>query len=228
MFHRTVAFLLVACGSDAQTLVESPAATLPGRVGVEAGITVAFGDAVDVSGPEGLVLVGLGRGVEFRLALPDVVGLDVRRDPVRGLGDAAVGLKAEVGGVGGWRVAALAEVSVPTGSEAVGSGVASPLVLIVAGRDLGGVQVGVQAEGAWDRALRRVDGAAVALVSAGRGRLGAFAEAEAASSPEGVAVVAHGGVAVAVLPSQIDARAGTGLTDAAPPPFVGVGLRASL
>ena len=73
---------------------------------------------MDVSGPEALVLVGLGRGVEARIGFPDVVGLDLRGEPARGLGDAALGVKVETGRVAGWRTGVLAEVSLPPGPTA--------------------------------------------------------------------------------------------------------------
>ena len=179
---RAAALFLVAAGAAAQTLVESPDATPGGRLGLEAAVQVALDAAVDVSGPEALVLVGLGRGVEARIGFPDVVGLDLRGEPARGLGDAALGVKVETGRVAGWRTGVLAEVSLPTGSDGVGSGTAAPVVLLLAVCEVGRVEVGLMAEGTWNPVPGRADGGGGVLVSTAWGPLGAFAEALARRS----------------------------------------------
>ena len=226
---RAAALFLVAAGAVAQTLVESPDATPGGRLGLEAAVQVALDAAVDVSGPEALVLVGLGRGVEARIGLPDVVGLDLRGEPARGLGDAALGVKVETGGVSGWRTGVLAEVSLPTGSDGVGGGTATPVVLLLAAREVGRVEIGLMAEGAWNHRLGRADGGGGLLVSTDWGPLGVFAEALAGTSPTGAVGVLHQGLALALRPTlQFDARLGVGLTGAAPAVVAGAGLRATL
>ena len=226
---RAAALFLVAAGAAAQTLVESPDATPGGRLGLEAAVQVALDAAVDVSGPEALVLVGLGRGVEARIGFPDVVGLDLRGEPARGLGDAALGVKVETGRVAGWRTGVLAEVSLPTGSDGVGSGTATPVVLLLAAREVGRVEVSLMAEGTWNPVPGRADGGGGVLVSTAWGPLGAFAEALAGTSPDGAVGVLHQGLALTLRPTlQVDARLGIGLTEAAPAVVAGAGLRVTL
>lgn len=226
---RAAALFLVATSASSQTLVESPDAT-PGRhLGLEAAAQILLDDAVDVSGPEALVLVGLGRGVEARVGFPDMIGLDLRGEPARAFGDAALGVKVETGSVAGWRSGVLAEVSLPTGSDGVGSGAATPVVLLMAAREVGPVEVGLMTEGTWNHALGRVDGGGGVLVSTTWGRLGVFAEGLAGTSPDGPVGVVHQGLMLAVRPTlQVDARLGLGLTEAAPAAVAGVGVRAIL
>lgn len=86
-----------------------------------------------VSGPEALLRWGVARRLELRLALPDYVHTDDRS----GLGDAAVGLKAQLGPLrSGWDLAGIAAVSLPTGEDEFSSDGSDPSLVVTAGRPL--------------------------------------------------------------------------------------------
>ena len=143
-----------------------------------------------MSGPQALVGLGRGRGLEARIGLPDDRVADVGATGAGGFTAASVGAKLEVGAAGPWSFAAIAEVSVPLeDGDAV-----SPLAVLVAGRDLEGASLGGQVEVTWDRAADRVEvGATAVLGAALSGRVGAFVEAAAATTPGGPAVLAQTG-----------------------------------
>ena len=108
---------------------------------IETGLLVDYtergaDEIVTVAGPQALVRLGVAPGVEARLGLPDDQVLDVG------------GAKAELGAVGAWDLAAIAEASLPRGDDRF-SGAASPLAILVAGRDLGDLSLGTQAEVRW-------------------------------------------------------------------------------
>ena len=225
MFRFVLALLLGTSGARAQTFTES-ARTVSG-VQVEAGLGVATsGGQIDLNGPEGLVSWGALPGVEIRFGLPDYVAADIRGDHSGGVADAAVGLKAAVATAAGWSFGVLAELSVPLAE----GGAASPLLLLLAEREVGVFVVGAQAEALWDRALGRLDigSTALAQVPVG-GPFTVFGEVAANQTAGGVALALHSGTLWQVLRAlQLDVRVGAGLTDAAPAAFGGVGLRAGL
>lgn len=225
MFRAVVLLVVGASGVCAQTFTESARAAV--GVQVEAGAAVETnGEQVDLSGPEGLLLWGVRPGLELRFGLPDYVAADIRGDRTGGVADAAVGVKAEIATAAGWAFGVLAEVSVPLSD----GGAVSPLLLLLAEREVGSVTVGVQAEGLWDRALSRLDVGGVVLGQIPLGGLfAAFGEVAANQTAAGPVLALHNGYLWQVLPAlQLDVRVGTGLTDAAPTVFGGVGLRAAL
>ena len=182
---------------------------------------------VNVAGPQALLRVEVVPGVEARLGLPDYAVADVDASGSGGFTDPSVGAKVELGAVGPWAFAGIAEVSLPLGEDGF-SGAASPLALLVAGRDLGTLSLGTQAEVLWDRDTDRVEAGGTLVLGAGLSeRVGAFAEVAGGSSPDGAAGVVQVGSTVLLSPDvQLDAFLGAGATDPAPDVFGGVGFSA--
>jgi len=215
--------------TDRPDLTESPVAVQ--RLQLETGVVLTLedtglgGGSVDVAGPSALVRLPLAPGVEARLGLPDVVVTDIGGAGQSLVGDPTVGVKAELPAPAGWGLAAIAEVSLPLGDDDA-SGPASPLVILIAGRDAGALGLGGQAEVAWDRATDRVEVGGTAVVGFPlAGPLGGFAEAAAGTTPDGVAALVQTGVTLLLSPDlQFDAHLGAGLTDAAPDIVGGVGV----
>ena len=231
---RLLALLLVAAPATAQIVTDRPDRTeSPSAVAglqVETGVLVEYeedggAETVDVAGARALVRIGLVPGVEARVALPDYRVLDLGGDEVTGFTDPSVGAKAELGALSGWDLAALAEVSLPVGDDAF-SGAASPLVLLIAGRDLGGLSLGTQAETRWDRELDRVDVGGTFVVGIDlTDALGAFAEVAAETTPGDPAVVVQFGTTLLVTPDlQLDAFLGAGASGPTPDVLGGVGV----
>ncbi len=209
--------------TDRPDFTESAVAVPSGSAQVEAGLTLSDDDVLVVSGPEALVRVGIASGAEGRLGLPDYVALDGDG----GLADPSVGVKVELGRAAGWGLAAIAEVSLPLGEDGFGTESASPLVLLIAGRDVGAYSVGTQGEVAWGLDAERVDVGGTLVVGRGLGaRSGTFVEGAVGTVVDGpLAVLLHHGYTLLLTPTlQLDGRVGAGLTDSAPDLFGGVGL----
>lgn len=214
--------------TDRPDFTESAVTVSAGRAQIEAGVSFEVADtgagenAFGVSGPEALVRLRLAPGLEARLGLPDYRVADVTRSDGRGFTDLAVGAKVELARLAGWDVAAIAEIALPV--EAAGP--ASPLAILIAGRDLGAASLGTQVEVRWDRATDRTEVGGTAVVGTALSeRVGVFAEVAAGTTPDGTAVLAHTGATLLLSRDlQLDAHGGLGLTAAAPDGFGGVGL----
>ena len=217
--------------TDRPDLTESTEAV--SGVQLETGLLIEADDrgagngSLDVSGPQALVRVGVVPGVEVRLGLPDYVVVGADAEGLGGFSDPSVGAKVELGTVGPWAFAGIAEVSLPLGDDGF-SGAASPLALLVAGRDLGTLALGTQAEALWDRNTDRVEVGGTLVLGAGlTERVGAFAEIAGGSTPDGGAVVVQVGSTLLLSPDvQLDAFLGAGATDPAPDVFGGIGFSA--
>ena len=217
--------------TDRPDLTESTEAVL--GIQIETGLLVNVegrepdGNTFGIAGPQALLRVGVLPGVEARLGLPDYAVADVDLGGTGGFTDPSIGAKVELGAVGPWAFAGIAEVSLPLGDNGF-SGAASPLALLVAGRDLGALSLGTQAEVLWDRDTDRVEAGGTLVLGAGLSdSAGAFAEIAGGSTPDGAAVVVQAGSTVLLSPDvQLDAFLGAGVTDPAPDVFGGVGFSA--
>ena len=238
--------LLLAVSSGLALLAAFPAAAQPiatdrpdftentqvvgrGRVQVEAGATVTFAGAAgvearalsesltDLTGPEALVRIGVGRGVEGRLVLPDLSSAGPAS-----LAGASVGVKAVLGTFAGLDATSIVDVSRSEGRRA------SPRAVLILGRDIGAaLSAGGQVEVAFDPDADRVLAAATLVGGlALSGRVGTFAEVAVSGLPEGrAAVVLHHGYTLAVGEAlQLDVHGGAGLTATAPDVSIGAGL----
>lgn len=222
----TVVWAQTPLVTDRPDFTESAVVVPRGRTQIEMGLSATRAGAEtdgEVSGPEALVRAGVVRGVEVRVGLPDYVG--VGRDD-GGFGDPSLGVKIEVGRLGAWDVATILETSVPLGERPFGDAPASPLGLLVLGRDLGALSLGTQGEVLWDRASDRVEAGATAVVGVPLTEAAsAFFEVAAGSTPDGADARVHvGGTLLLSATVQLDARLGAGLTEAAPGVFGGVGV----
>ncbi|WP_420455254.1 transporter [Rubrivirga sp.] len=236
MFRLALA-LLLASPAAAQIVTDRPDLTesteAVRRLQVESGLLLdvedsgSGGGSPDLSGPQALVRVPVVAGVEVRLGLPDYRVEDVANRNVDGLTDPSVGAKVELGAAGPWALAAIAEVSLPLGDAAF-SGAASPLAILVAGRDAGAFSLGTQAEVRWDRDADRVEvGGTFVVGTSVSEAVGVFVEAAAGTTPGDPAVLAQTGATLLLSPDvQLDAALGLGLTEPAPDVFAGVGVSA--
>ena len=230
LFLAPCAALAQPIATDRPDFTESTQVVAFGRVQIEAGATATF-DApaaaaaaraaseslTDLTGPEALVRVGVGRGVEGRLVLPDRSSVGPAS-----LSGASVGIKAALGTVAGVDAATILDVSVSDGRRP------SPRVVVMLGRSVGArASVGGQVEAGYDPDARRVLPAATlvgGLVLGGP--VATFAEVAVSAVTEGrAAVVLHHGYTLAVGETlQLDVHGGVGVTRTAPDVFVGAGV----
>lgn len=219
---RVLILLLFASPLQAQVVTEGAAVTSGGRMSVEAAVTVTDEPGMVLSGPEALVRVGLGRGVEARAGLPDYrrSGRELGGD---GFSAPSLGLGLEVGAWGRWAAALVTTLSMP-----LDGGPVSPLGVLAV--EYGGaVTVGAHLEGVWDRAEARVEtGAALLVIAPVAGPVSAFGEVSTATQPDGRATVLMGGAIVPPAPwIEVEARVGVGLGAPAPRAFGGLAARAT-
>ena len=228
--------LLAAPAVQAQDLVtdrpdftESPVAVPLGSVQIEAGGTLTLeGDATEYAGPETLVRWSFLPGAEVRVGLPDYRAVRAGGATVDGVTDGALGVKVELATLAGWDLGFIGEASVPLGDDAVGSTVVSPLAILIAGRDLGAVSLGTQAEARWNRETDTAEFAATAVVGTEIvPGLGTFGELFGELVEDRLGLLGHAGLTYRVAPFvQLDVHAGVGLTEAAPDALLGVGASA--
>ena len=237
MFHLPIALVcpVLAAGAQAQIVTDRPDLTestaAVARLQVETGLLLEVEGSADggrahaVSGPLALVRVPLAAGVEGRVGLPDYRVERAAGQSAGAFGDPSVGAKVELGAVGPRALAAIAEVSLPLG-DGEPSGRASPLGLLVAGRELGPVSLGTQAEVLWDRGAGRVEVGGTFVVGTGLSeRVGAFAEVAAGTAAGALSALAQTGLTLLLRDDlQFDAALGVGLTDPAPDAFGGLGV----
>ena len=119
------AALLIAGSAFGQIATDRPAVT-DSSVVVPAGTIQAengFADTVSqgqrtYDGPETWVRIGVAPKTELRLIAPDYFGLP---GPGSGFGDFAIGLKQQLGPVGGFDASLVLTLSLPTGAPAISS-----------------------------------------------------------------------------------------------------------
>jgi hypothetical protein len=235
MFPRLILLLLpvlVVASADAQPLLglitdrpdftESGVVVPLGHVQAELGVTSEWAnDSLLASGPELLVRWTPLNRFELRVGVPNYV----TGDRTSGFGDASLGAKAQLGPVGAWDVAAIIETSVPIGEDSLSSNCFDPLVLLIAGRDIGPVSLGAQAEASWTEPGLGSGGTLVVGLGLSE-RVGAFLELAVSNEAEAGAVVfLHHGYTLFATPTlQFDLHGALGLTDASPEFLLGAGL----
>lgn len=197
---------------------------------LESGFTWEHGSGVKTfSGPEALLRYGWRSRTEFRLGLPDYVRASNGRTR-SGFADTYLGLKQQLGPLGGWDLSLIPAVTVPTGSGGFGTGSIDPEVVATWARDLGGPwSIG----GGFGFFWTREDGSRpmtfLTTVAVGRdlgGRWGSFFE-WAAEFPNGggdVHLLHHGYTYALTSTSQADLHFGFGISRAAPDFFIGAGF----
>ena len=223
--------------TDRPDFTES-AVTVPGRsLQLESGYTFTrAGDADEHALGEILLRIGVIHGLEARLGVNSHTWVESIGDDVAGFEDPSLGLKwvlSEEGPSGGGLASALLlATSVPVGDGDLGEEEWQPELKLAASRGLtGALALAANVGYAYpSEDGRRFDQGSASL-SLGIGlseRWGAYLEGFTIfpSGPSGDdEVVANGGLTFLVHPLlQLDARAGGGLTHAAPDFFVGVGV----
>ena len=220
--------------TDRPDFTESAVVVPRGSFQVEGGLTWerSADDIRTASGPELLIRWGLIRRMELRIGLPDYVDLR-NNENESGFGDSSIGTKLELGPIGGgWGLASIVSVSLPTGDAGFSSDDWDPALLIAAARDLGGAwSLGSQVfaesvtrvgdrEFVWGGTV--VFGATVGSQSA----TGGFLELAATFPEEGIASVSihHGYTHLLTETLQLDIHGGAGLTESAPDLFIGAGM----
>lgn len=242
---RTLAGLLIVCATslsaqgppelitDRPDFTESAVVVPLNSVQLEAGMTytdVGHGFSV-LSGPEALIRWTAAPRFELRFGLPDHIDVSGGSDP-SGLGDSSIGIKYQFGPFGDWDVAAIAELSLPTGDREFTSDEYDPTLILIGGTDLNqnwsfGTQIGASwATEDGDRELGW--GATAVLGYALSDRWGTFFEVATDIPEEGSAATQfHTGLTFAADDEfQIDVHGGFGLSDAAPDWFIGAGFAA--
>ena len=228
--------------TDRPDFTESASVPGDGRIQVEGGWTVeGDGEARAHSLGELLVRIGIGERFEARIEPLTWIAVDggeetVDPDDLDGLDDAGIGLKAMLfdGGPPGVPAAALlVGTTIPTGDDEIGEEGWQPEARLALGWDLSELW-SLGANAGWGRPEEggeRFDQAlgSVALGRAIGERLGAFLVlyglAPAGADGDDDAAYLDGGLTLAFGPdSQLDARAGAGLTATAADWFFGLGF----
>lgn len=215
--------------SDRPDFTESSITVPRGRLQIETGFT--WEDSPDgsrlLSGSELLLRYGVGEHTELRFIAPDYVWQRGRRR-ASGWGDAAVGIKQELGSAGLWDFAVIAHATLPTRSE-FSTGRVDPEVAFTWFRELderwsvSGLLGFFYPTDGDDRNFTFVP--TVSFGYALSDRWGAFLE-WAAEFPErgGQVHLLHHGYTYALSDrQQLDVHFGFGLTRAAPDFFIGGG-----
>lgn len=213
--------------TDRPDFTESAAVVDRGRTQIESGYTFTRSADIDQHAlGEVLVRVGLGGGLELRLAPNSYAWVEGPDGDVDGFEDAGIGLKWLLADGDPGAAALLAGTSVPTGGDAFGAEGWQPEVTLALARGAVGANLG------WGWADTGEGRRHTGLVSLAVGlplgeRLGVFLEsyAIAAEGAGGEEAYADAGLTRLLSPDlQLDARVGMGLNDRAVDWFVGVGL----
>jgi Putative MetA-pathway of phenol degradation len=214
--------------TDRPDFTESGVSVPVGKVQVEGGIGWANQASVGgVSLPDMLIRIGIVRGLEVRLGVPDYQSSEF----LEGYGNASLGGKLDINNlIAGWETAVIAMLELPTGAEGVGSEHASGEVILAGGTDINSVyslgsQVMVGVTGTDDGA-DFVFGGTVVVGRSITEALGSFLElATLIHDTDGTAVLLHGGLTYVLRNNlQLDFHGAVGLTADSPDSLIGAGF----
>lgn len=217
--------------TDRPSVTESSVVVPRGALQIENGL-----QATDNAGqwtldlPESFLRYGLLQNTELRFAVPDYfLHLPVGGSSASGFGDVAVGVKQQLGPLGGFNLSVIPFVSLPTGARGISSGGHDPGVQLPWSRALTpDWTVAGQLAAYWpseDGTRNYTSELTLLLDRQLSAPWDAFIE-YAADIPQrgGSRQVLHVGTAYKLAPHhQLDFHAGLGLTHAAPRSFLGVG-----
>ncbi|HET6341540.1 MAG TPA: transporter [Gemmatimonadota bacterium] len=221
--------------TDRPDFTESALTVPSGHVQLESGYTFTHTEGGDEHAlGEALLRVGVLDRLEARIGLGSYAWVEAPGDDPSGFEDPSLGLKVVLAReeTAGLAAALLAETTVPVGDDELGEDDWQPEIRLAVSRDLSDV-LALAANLGIARASQEGEGfdQKVASLSLGIGlgdRWGAYAETYGnfpAGLEEDDEGVLNGGLTFLVRPLlQLDARAGAGVTDAAPDFFAGVGL----
>ena len=222
--------------TDRPDFTESAVTVPPGDIQFESGYTLTRTDNTDEHAlGEVLLRIGIVPRLEARVGLESHTWVEAPGEDRAGFEDPTLGLKvrlSEETEAGDIAAAFLAGTTVPVGDDDLGEDEWQPGVALAASRSVaGGLSLGGNLGYAYaSRDAERFDqgSASLALGIEITESWGAYVETFAIfpGDPSGDdEAVVNGGVTFLVQPLfQLDARAGAGLTGAAPDFFVGVGL----
>jgi hypothetical protein len=221
----------VTLTTDRPAVTEASVVVPAGALQIENGVLVtdALGhDTLDL--PESDVRYGLLDRTELRLTLPDYYrNLPAGSGTTSGFGDMAFGVKQQLGPVGGFDVAVVAFLSVPSGAHEVTSHGYDPGVQLPWSHSLpANWTVAGQFAAYWPTVAGTRDYTSEVTLLFDRqlsGPWDAFVE-YAGDFPErgGSSQLLHVGTAYKLTPhQQLDLHAAVGLSSAAPHSFIGIG-----
>jgi hypothetical protein len=180
--------------------------------------------------PESLVRMGLSRGTELRVGVPDYLDGISGRHVTSGLADVSVGLKQQLGPLAGnFDLAVIVALTVPTGHRGITSGGFDPILKLPWSKELtSGWSVGGMQSLFWNTEIGRrnlVWEPAFYLERQLTRPLEVFAENSGDYHQRGEAQqIAHFGIAYRITPlSQVDLHFGFGFSRTTPNRFVGAG-----
>lgn len=220
--------------TDRPDFTESAVSVAPGRVQVEAGVTLtSSGDADELTVGEVLARIGLVDGIELRVGAGSFVDLDAPGVDQSGWADPSLGVKIELPfrAPGDGDTALLVTAGLPAPGDLGGDGIV-PSAVLAAGWDLTdrlslGANLGYAHERADDERFGQLF-ASTALGVAASDRLGLFAELFRFSREEPGGddrTYADVGATWLLRPDlQLDLRAGRGLDGPDRARFVGAGV----
>ncbi|HXY98311.1 MAG TPA: transporter [Steroidobacteraceae bacterium] len=217
--------------TDRPAVTESSVVVPAGALQVESGLLLSDARGADVLDlPEAYLRYGLLERTELRLTVPDYYR-DLRdaATGAAGFGDFALGLKQQLGPIGGLDLSVIAFVSLPTGARPVSSGGYDPGVQLPWSRSLtGGWTVAGQlaAYAPTVAGARNYTGELTLLLDRQLSApWDAFIEyAGDFRERGGSQQLLHVGTAYKIAAhQQVDLHAALGLSDAAPRAFIGVG-----
>lgn len=228
---RVQADSILTIATDRPSVTASSTAVPKDGLQIETGL-----QATDSAGqwtldaPELLLRYGLPRKTELRLTVPDYfLNLPAKKSNVRGFGDMAVGVSKQLGPVGGFDLAVIPSISLPSGEQSISSGGYDPALQLPWSRALSARwAVAGQLASYWPTVSGSRNQTSELTLMLDRqlpARWDVFVE-YAADVPRhgGTRQLLHFGTTYKPLPHhQIDLHAGFGLTPAAPTSFVGVG-----
>jgi hypothetical protein len=218
--------------TDRPDFTESAIVVSPGQFQLESGLTWEKGNnsTNTLSGPESLVRWGLLPRVELRLGLPDYL-YSRNHERISGFGDSSIGTKVQLGPIGGgWDMATIISLSLPTGEDPFGSDEFDPELIQTLGRELSGPwSIGSQLMVSWpseegDRVF--LWGGTIVIGTSVSELWGAFIEVAFTVPETGTtAVLLHNGYTYLYMSGlQFDLHGGIGLSDSAPDLFLGSGI----
>jgi len=221
----------VTIATDRPSVTASSTTVPQGGLQIESGFqaTKSAGQWT-LDAPELLLRYGLPRETEVRLVVPDYfLSLPVNKASARGFGDMAVAVSKQLGPVGGFDLAVIPSISLPSGERPFSSGGYDPGLQLPWSRALStNWAVAGQLAAYWPTVggtRNRTSELTLLLDRQLWARWDTFIE-YAADVPRhgGSRQLLHLGTTYQPLPHhQIDLHAGFGMTQAAPSRFVGVG-----
>jgi len=227
----TVADPDTTINTDRPAVTESSVVVPAGALQIESGLLQSDAQGRDVLDlPEAWLRYGLLERTELRLTIPDYYR-DLRGGAagMGGFGDVALGLKQQLGPVGGFDLSLVAFVSLPTGARPISSGGYDPGVQLPWSRSLTGswtVAGQLAAYAPTVAGARNYTGEVTVLFDRQLSApWDAFIE-YAGDFPQrgGSPQLLHAGTAYKLSPrQQLDLHAAVGLSHAAPRAFIGVG-----